>query len=389
MSRWRCLFWVQSLLGSGHLRRALLLAEALARHDVAVTLVNGGLPGPWPAGEGVTLVQLPPITTKDSHFRALIDASGAPVTEALRAERRAILLDLLHRLRPHLLVTEMFPFGRRAFRDELLPLLAAGGTLPAPPLVVASVRDVLVSKPDPARYAWMAEVCREHYDKVLVHGDERLLPFALSFPLADTLGGRIVPTGFVHPAAHDLPASVEDAPAVLVSAGGGAVGTTLLHVALAARPLTSFAEASWLLVTGRNLAEPAFAALARQVPEDCRLVRHRDDLPALMAGCTVSISQAGYNTVVEGLLAGTRMVLVPFAGGGEDEQERRAGRLAALGLAEMVRERELSAESLAAAIDRIAAQPKPAPPPWRFDGAARSARILADLLEARFDDPRS
>ena len=27
---WRCLFWVQSLLGSGHLRRALLLAEAFA-----------------------------------------------------------------------------------------------------------------------------------------------------------------------------------------------------------------------------------------------------------------------------------------------------------------------------------------------------------------------
>ena len=27
MSRARCLFWVQSLLGSGHLRRALLVAE--------------------------------------------------------------------------------------------------------------------------------------------------------------------------------------------------------------------------------------------------------------------------------------------------------------------------------------------------------------------------
>ena len=31
MSRgWRCLFWVQSLLGSGHLRRAQLLADAFA-----------------------------------------------------------------------------------------------------------------------------------------------------------------------------------------------------------------------------------------------------------------------------------------------------------------------------------------------------------------------
>jgi predicted glycosyltransferase len=387
MSRWRCLFWVQSLLGSGHLRRALLLADALARRNVAVTLVNGGLPGPWPAGEGVTLVQLLPIVAKDPHFQALIDASGAPVAEALRAERRQTLLDLLHRLRPHLVVTEMFPFGRRAFRGELLPLLAAGGTLPVPPLLVASVRDVLVSKPDPARYAWMAEVCREHYDKVLVHGDERLLPFALSFPLAGTLGNRIVHTGFVHPAEHEPPASVEEAPAVLISAGGGAVGEALLRAAIAARPLTSFAAASWLLVTGRNLAEPAFAALAGQVPAGCRLVRHRDDLPALMAGCAVSVSQAGYNTVVEGLMGRARMVLVPFAGGSEDEQERRAGRLAALGLAKMVRERELSAGDLAAAIDRIAAKPRPPASPWRFDGAARSAQIMVDLLEERFDAP--
>ncbi|MFO1072343.1 MAG: hypothetical protein U1E17_06620 [Geminicoccaceae bacterium] len=38
-----------------------------------------------------------------------------------------------------------------------------------------------MSKADFARHAWMAETCLAHYDRVLVHGDERLLPFSATF----------------------------------------------------------------------------------------------------------------------------------------------------------------------------------------------------------------
>jgi predicted glycosyltransferase len=383
MSRcWRCLFWVQSLLGSGHLRRAQLLADALTEEGAAVTLVNGGPPGPWPAAPGVELVQLPPITAPDGDFSNLADATGAPVSAALRAQRQHTLIDLLLGRQPEVVVTEMFPFGRRWFRGELLPLLEAAGAQRPRPLVVASVRDVLVSKPDPASHAWMAELACAHYDKVLVHGDERLLPFALSFPLAGSLGDKVVHTGFVHaaaPAAEDA----GPAPAVLVSAGGGAVGERLLRVALEARAAGGHASATWLLVGGQNLPEATFAALQALAPIGCTLVRYRADLATLMGQCSVSISQAGYNTVVEGLMAGARMVLVPFAAGGEDEQTRRAERLRSLGLAELVPESGLTPEALAAAIDRIAARPRPRSDAWSFDGAARSAALLRAMVEER------
>lgn len=384
MNSWRCLFWVQSLLGAGHLRRALLLADAFVGRGAAVTLVNGGMPGPWPTPAGVDLVQLPPITAKDADFRNLVDGSGTPVTPSYWAARRERLMDLLAATRPQALLTEMFPFGRRAFRSELLPWLAAAKERAGPPVVVASVRDVLVSKPDPSRYAWMAETCRTFYDKVLVHGDERLLPFGLSFPLVDALGERVVHTGFVRPPIETDDSHDDTVPAVLVSAGGGAVGAALLEAALAARPMTSLADEPWLLVGGRNLPDSAFAALRKTLPPGCALERYRPDLPALMARCHVSVSQAGYNTVVEGLMAGARMVLVPFAGGGEDEQERRAGRLAELGLAEPVNEAVLTPDRLAAAIDRAASRPQPAVSGWSFDGAERSAAILARLVEERF-----
>lgn len=380
---WRCLFWVQSLLGAGHLRRALLLAEAFAARGAAVTLVNGGRPGGWTTPAGVDLVQLPPVAAGEEGFGRLVDAGGADVTAALWADRRDRLFSLLTQTAPHVVLTEMFPFGRRAFRVELLPWLQAARERCRPPLVVASVRDVLVSKSDPGRHVWMAETCRAFYDRVLVHGDERLLPFALSFPFAAALETRIVHTGFVRPlTGSNLSGPV---PAVLVTAGGGAVGAGLLRAALAARPLTRLAKAPWLLVGGRNLPGPAFAALQATLPPGCRLERHRDDIPALMARCRLSVSQAGYNTVVEALSGDASMVLVPYAAGGEDEQTKRARRLAALGIAELVAETGLTPEALAAAIDRAVARPRRrSGPAWSFDGAAFSADMLARLVEERF-----
>lgn len=385
MSRARCLFWVQSLLGSGHLRRALLVAEALARHDFAVTLVNGGLPGPWRADPSVEIVQLPPLVADGLDFARLVEPDGTPATPALHAARRQRLLGLLEAQAPALLLTEMFPFGRRGFRGELLPWLAEARARRPAPLVACSVRDVLVSKADPARHAWMAETCLAHYDRVLVHGDERLLPFSATFPLADRLGERLVHTGFVLGPLAPL-ALTGAPPAVVVSAGGGAVGDRLLPTAVAARPLSGLAAEPWLVIGGQNLPATELAALARQAGPQLELVRYRPDLPALMAAATVSVSQAGYNTVVEGLAAGARMVLVPFAAGAEDEQEQRAQRLVALGLAERVAEAKVDGPSLAAAVDRIGARPRPDASAWSFDGAGRSARLITDWVQERFDE---
>ena len=210
------------------------------------------------------------------------------------------------------------------------------------------------------------------------------MPFAVSFPAAAELGARVVHTGFVH--VGEAATSSDDAPAVLVSAGGGAVGERLLLAALDARPLTRFALDPWLLVGGHNLPSDRLAALRSHLPAGCILEQHRPDLAALMGRCAVSISQAGYNTVVEGLAAGARMVLVPFAAGAEDEQEQRARRLVALGLAERVGEAEVDGPSLAAAIDRIGARPRPDPSAWSFDGAERSARLITDWVQERFDE---
>jgi predicted glycosyltransferase len=324
------LFWVQHLLGSGHLRRALAVSEALVGQGFAVTLASGGPPMPWPAPDGVTLVQLPPVRAADESF-AIVDMGGRPPDAALRAARRERLLGLLAELAPRALLTEMFPFGRRAFRGELLPLLERARALPSPPRIVATVRDILVPKAKPERWLEMRDLALAFYDLVLVHGDPALFPFADTFPHAADIAERIRHTGFVlasRPRRAD-----QQGDAVIVSAGGGAVGFGLLETALLARPVSRFADAPWRLVGGANLPADAHAALASRLPPGVSLDRHLDDLPSRVASATVSVSQAGYNSVVEGLAAGARMVLVPFDAEGQGEQRRRAERLDELGLA--------------------------------------------------------
>ena len=175
---------------------------------------------------------------------------------------------------------------------------------------------------------------------------------------------------------------------MLVSAGGGAVGERLLRAALAARPLTRYAAAPWLLVGGHNLPAAAFDLLAAALARRLRAgALPRRTCAALMGRCEVSVSQAGYNTVVEGLAAGARMVLVPFAAGERGRAgaaRRTAGRRWAWpsGWARLT----VDGRSLAAAIDRIGARPRPDPALGRFDGAARSAAIVAGMVRERFGD---
>jgi predicted glycosyltransferase len=132
---------------------------------------------------------------------------------------------------------------------------------------------------------------------------------------------------------------------------------------------------------GANLPQSAFeslAALARaEGGEGIVLERFRADFPSRLAACALSVSQAGYNTLMEALAAGARAVVVPFAGGGETEQRLRARLFSERGLIEVLDEDELAPESLAAAIARALARPAPRSDAVDLDGARTSAALVA------------
>lgn len=356
----KLLFHVQHLLGIGHVKRAAALVRALRRSGIEVTILSGGEPVPGIAFEGA-VVQLPPVRATDATFRTLVDTDGAPFDDALKTRRRAMVLDTLARVAPDLVLIESFPFGRRAFRQELMPLLESGRK------VAVSLRDIIVAK-DAARTAEAAALVRRHVAAVLVHGDPGFVRLEESFPAAAEIADRVHYTGYVHesPAEGSAPEGE-----VVVSAGGGAVGAALLRTALEARPLTRYRDHPWRLLTGPNLAAAEIAALEGR---GATVERFRGDFPRLLGGCAVSVSQAGYNTVLDLLWARPRCVLVPFAAVGETEQALRARRLGC----PVVEEAALTPSRLAAAIDAA----RPPRVEVALDGATRSATFLKHMFKS-------
>jgi predicted glycosyltransferase len=370
------LFYVQHLLGIGHLQRAARLAAAASRDGLAVTFVSGGEPVAALAVEAAHIVQLDPVRALDADFKTLVDAAGRPVDDVWRAARRRALLDAFAAARPDAVVIEGFPFGRRFFRFELDPLIAAAQGRAR---LYSSIRDILVASPDPGRRREIVARVAGEFDRVFVHGDPRLVRLEDSFPEAAEIADRLCYTGYV--AAGEPPdAAGSDAGAreVLVSAGGGAVGGVMLRTAVAARRRGCLAGLRWRLLAGPNLPAAELAALAADLPDGVALERFRPDFPALLRRCRVSVSQAGYNTVVDILGARAAAVLVPFAAGRETEQSLRAERLAARGVVETVAESELSPPRLAQAIERAAAR-GPQPLAVDMNGAERTARLLSDM----------
>jgi predicted glycosyltransferase len=382
--RRRILFHVQHLLGIGHWRRAATLARALQHGGFDVTILSGGPPEALAAAEPFALVQLPPAQAADAGFTTIVDAAGRPIDDAFRAERRRRVLAAFDEIRPHILLIESFPFGRRAFRFELLPLIDAAKAATPRVAIVASVRDVLVAKDDPRRATEIVATVEHEFDRVLVHGDAALIPLEASFPAAIRLAGKLLYTGYVgeHAAAQAPAAGTAGTGEVIVSAGGGAVGMALFRAALAARPLSPLAGATWRLLTGPHLPPADYAALAAMAPDGVVIERFRGDFPELLRGCTLSISQGGYNTTLDILAARARAIVVPFAAGRETEQAMRAELLARRGAWHVLSEAELTGPHLAAAIARALAAPAPVMPDVQRDGAIRTARFLAALADS-------
>jgi len=359
-----------------------LLARALDEAGFEVDLVSGGLPVDGPAPGRVRVHQLPALRAADLSFSALVTADGRPLDEAGKAARRTALLDLFAARAPAALIVETYPFGRRMMRFELDPLLAAAAARPDRPLVVASIRDVLQAR-RPDRVAESAGLIETHFDAVLVHGDPDLIPLESSFPAMARIGDKVFYTGYMADPGLSPGAVTTATGEVIVSAGGGAVGGALFEAALGARPLSALRDAPWRLLAGHNMAAADFDALRVRAPDGVIVERARRDFPTLLAGAALSVSQAGYNTVIDLLLAGTPAVLVPFAGDGETEQPDRAAVLAARGWAESVAEDTLTPATLAAAIDRAVGAGRRPATAVDMTGMATSARLLTEWLEAR------
>lgn len=252
--------------------------------------------------------------------------------------------------------------------------------------MATSVRDILQENRKPKRLEETVDILNRYFDLVLVHGDPRFCELGDTFPLANTINPEIIYTGIVSGNRPDLRDEPHPGPSgeefdVIVSAGGGAVGESVLQASVAARPFTSLASARWLFVTGPNYPDKAFGELQKISADRVSVARYRGDLATLLYKARISISQCGYNTIADILQARCASVVIPFSVGGETEQTRRAEALSARGRLAMLSEESVSPEKLAAAFEiALSYSPEHDDLDIKLDGAARSAAILRRSL---------
>jgi predicted glycosyltransferase len=384
MRRPTLLFYCQHSLGLGHLVRSFALAEALAERFRVVLLNGGRLPRGLRVPAGVEVESLPPLGMDVDG--TLVSRDGRRSTERALELRRERMLELRDELHADVVFVELFPFGRKKFATELVPLLeasrAAGG------LNVCSLRDILVgSRRDQARHDERASVTSNAlFDAILVHSDPAFARLEESFHPATPLRVPVHHTGFVVPggereralAPRPAPAS---RPRVVVSAGGGAYGSQLLRAAADAyRHGLADAGIDMRIITGPFVSDGDWQTL-REAAHGQRGLDVRRSVPDLTAELSVaaaSVSQCGYNTTLDLLRTGVPALVVPFAEGREDEQTNRAERLERLGAVRVLPADRADGPALAAEIKELLAF-RPAPVALDLDGARTSALTVANL----------
>ena len=371
----------------GHLVRSLALAAGLAQHFRVVLLNGGPLPKRLKVPDGVEILNLPPLGM-DSEGQLVSRDRRRTVGRALEVRRR-LILETYRELQPRVVFVELFPFGRKKFAGEIMPLLEeARKAQPMPPLVCCSLRDILVGKKtDRQKHDERAiRVANEYFDAVLVHSDPSFVRLEESLSSTSTLSTPVHYTGFVQPEDKaKLRAGHRPQKQILVSAGGGLVGEPLFCAAIEAFPLIRQTHGvTMMIIAGPFLPEVAWHSLRAMAKgrTGLSLKRFVPDLCAEMRASAASVSQCGYNTALDVLRAGVPALVVPFAEGAEDEQSKRAHRLERLGAMRVLEPEGASASRIAGELTALL-DFKPRRIELDLKGASNTARIIASLLRPR------
>jgi predicted glycosyltransferase len=347
--------------GLGHVRRNGLIArQLLAQPDVEVVMVTGSSVGvPWLQHPRLSVVNVPSMT-KDS--TGMYRHSTMSFDAALR-ERARLLTDVVKCFRPTALVIDRHPYG---IGGEWRPGIELARRFGA--RIVVGLRDILddpaVVRSEMEGEGWSH--VSDLFDDAFVYGAPSICDHSLEYglPIRPTYLGWVT---------DSAPVVERDANLVVVTAGGGADGESLLRLALATARLRE--DRRFLIVAG-----PYADHLPRSFDPSGRIsvVRSVPGCAEVFATAGFVVQMAGYNSTFEALSAGVRPILLPRRAP-RREQAIRATRLASLGLADVLDDASTPSE-LAWLLDRPRGFASSAlhTAGIHMDGASLSAAALLD-----------
>ncbi len=340
------LFYCQSSLGIGHTMRSIRLLQGMAE-KFDVHFANGGeVIDQLTYPENINIVNLPPIKA-DPEFSSVHCAKTGDDPEPIFQQRAHLLIRLFEQVKPQILMVELYPFGRGAFKKELDPVLELAKKRDVK--TICSLRDILVDRADTSAYEEkVVNRMNRYFDMLLVHSDPNLFPLDKSFSRLSDIRSDIRYTGYVAPKKN---AAITNnvSPSIIVSIGGGRFGHELADAVIDVAPiLLQKIPHSITVATGPFCPKKIAARLQRKAANISNLTI-TDFIPELhsrLLSASLSISMGGYNTTMDVLASGVRAMMMPCVNNGGMDQKKRLDKLAQLGIVDLIMPEDLLPDRL-------------------------------------------
>lgn len=383
----KILLYCQHVLGIGHFFRSLELCRSLNKHEVII--VSGGPGVDTPMLKHVREVKLPGLMM-DADFKSLFPSEKDKDIDLVKKDRQKCLLNLYRKEAPDLLLIEFYPFGRKAFRFEIDPILEGirNKKLPSS-FVVCSLRDILVEKKDQISYEdRVVNTLNSYFDALIVHADPKVVKLDETFSRVHDIEKPVFYSGYVTPKSS-LDARTrlrqhigvgDDDFLIVASAGGGKVGASLLECVVAAAELMETETEVYVQVfTGPFMDESAISRLKSHSNKRIQVSRFTPDFLSYLTAADLSVNMAGYNTCMNIVASHVPALVWPFSQ--NREQRLRAEKLARLGVLEILEDKNLQPKLLAGLMGRILARRSRPEVLIDLDGASKTAKWLENLIK--------
>jgi predicted glycosyltransferase len=346
----RVALYSHDTMGLGHLRRNLLVADALARPPLYASnlLITGALEA--------NFFRLPERADCLTLPRMHKDAAGDYTCGNLQLSlselaklRGDSICSALAVFQPDLLIVDKVPAGAV---DEMLPALRMLSKC-GHARCVLGIRDVL---DDPATVAreWLnaanRQIIEAYFDEIWIYGDRRVYDPIVEYSLPQTIASRIQFTGYLDQSVRlQSPSAASQkllnrlnglGRLIACMVGGGQDGYDVAKTFIRALPQSSV---TGVVLTGPFMPSAHRAAL-QQLAAASRNVHIVDFIPeanVIIQKAERVVSMAGYNTVCSVLSFGKKSLLVPRVSP-RSEQRIRAERLEKLGLVDLMLPQNLS-----------------------------------------------
>jgi len=375
-------------MGLGHLRRNLLIADALAKSPLNTTnlLITGAVETNFFSLPDRTDCLTLPRWSKSSqgaYSSGQLDVAGSELAE-LRATSIRSALEVYS---PDLLLVDKAPSGTGHELIPALEMLSRKGKTK----IVLGLRDILDS-PEVVSKEWFdsdnQNSINRYFDAVWIYGDPSLFDAVSEYSLPSSIADKLTYTGYLDQTARITGEHTEtrqilnaipgDCSITACLVGGGQDGTALARAFIEAMPDYG---TTGVLVAGPFMPAAARQSLAEQASRrtNVHVVDFLPEADLLIERADRVIAMAGYNTVCSLLSFNKPALLIPRTKP-RCEQLLRAQKLANCGLVDMLLPNRVDAKSLRSWLLSPLRQRPEIGGRLRFDGLANVCRLTHDLV---------